>query len=226
MRRWMFMAALSAILLGVPLWGQRGGHGGMAMGNPRGGYVAPGGGFVGAPHGAYWGGSFYGHPGPLPYYPKRYPYFRYRYPWWGFRSFSKFPWWLGWSGGISFVGSDPSFSDPAESNPAFAYPSPDNSRAFEQQQEIDRLNDEVARLRAERTSTNPTLDSSPKSHAETVLVFRDRHSEEILNYAIKGETLWVFTEQRARKIPIAELDVPATTKANTDRGIDFRLPGQ
>jgi hypothetical protein len=59
-----------------------------------------------------------------------------------------------------------------------------------------------------------------------VLVFRDRHSEEILNYAIKGERLWVFTEQRARKIPIAELDVPATTKANTERGIDFRLPGQ
>jgi len=57
-------------------------------------------------------------------------------------------------------------------------------------------------------------------------VFRDRHSEEIRNYAIAGETLWVFTQQRARKIPIAELDVPATTKANEDRGIDFRLPSQ
>jgi len=56
-----------------------------------------------------------------------------------------------------------------------------------------------------------------------VLVFRDHHSEEIQNFAIVGETLWVFTEQRARKIPIAALDVPATTKANDSRGIDFRL---
>ncbi|HME57460.1 MAG TPA: hypothetical protein VKF63_03920, partial [Terracidiphilus sp.] len=63
-------------------------------------------------------------------------------------------------------------------------------------------------------------------HAATVLVFRDRHSEEIQNYAIVGKTLWVFTEQRARKIPIAELNVPATTKANEARGIDFRLPAQ
>jgi hypothetical protein len=57
-----------------------------------------------------------------------------------------------------------------------------------------------------------------------VLVFRDRHSEEIQNYAIAGNTLWVFTQERGRKIPIAELDVPATAKANADRGIDFRLP--
>src|SRR5215471_1542732 len=117
MRRWMFIAALSAILLGVPLWGQRGRQGAMAMGGPRGGYVSHGGGFVGAPqHGAYWGGGFHGNPGHLPYYPKRYPYFRNRYPWWGFRSFYKYPWWLGWSGGIGFIGSDPSFSDPAEPN--------------------------------------------------------------------------------------------------------------
>ena len=59
-----------------------------------------------------------------------------------------------------------------------------------------------------------------------MLVFRDHHSEEIDNYAIVGKTLWVFTEQRARKIPIADLNVPATTKANEDRGIEFRLPGQ
>jgi len=61
-------------------------------------------------------------------------------------------------------------------------------------------------------------------HAETVLVFRDNHTEEIQNYAIVGNTLWVFTELRARKIPIANLDVPATTRANEDLGTDFQLP--
>ena len=61
-------------------------------------------------------------------------------------------------------------------------------------------------------------------HVATVLVFLDHHTEEIENYAIVGKALWVFTEQRARKIPIAELNVPATTKANEARGIGFRLP--
>jgi hypothetical protein len=200
----------------------------MAMGGPRGGYAAHGGGFVGVPQRAYPGGSFNSYPGRLPYYPKRYPFFRNRYPWWAFRRFNTFPWWLGWFGGTSFVGWDPSTADP---NPGYGNPSLENSGPFiayqqQQQQEIDRLNDEVARLRAERAPTSPTLESPAKIQPETVLVFRDRHSEEILNYAIAGGTMWVFTEQRARKIPIAELDVPATTKANAARGTDFRLPGQ
>jgi hypothetical protein len=130
---------------------------------------------------------------------------------------------------MSFIGSDSSYSYPAESNTPYAYPPPDNSSAsiaYEQQREIDRLNDEVARLRAERAPATPALEPPTQIRADTLLVFRDRHSEEIRNYAIAGETLWVFTQQRARKIPIAELDVPATTKANADRGIDFRLPGK
>jgi len=231
MRRWMFMAALSAILLGAPLWAQRAGHRGMALGGARGGYVAR----VGAPQGGYWGGGIHGPHGPsypshLPYYPGHHAYFRCRYPWWGYRGYYGYPWGLGWYGGTGFVWSDASFSNPAESNPAYAYPPPDNSSAsiaYEQQREIDRLNDEVVRLRAERTPANPAPEPpATQIRAETVLVFRDRRSEEIRNYAIAGETLWVFTQQRARKIPIAELDVPATTKANEDRGIDFRLPSQ
>jgi hypothetical protein len=39
-----------------------------------------------------------------------------------------------------------------------------------------------------------------------------------------GKTLWVFDEQHAKKIPLANLDIPATMKANEDRGIDFTVP--
>jgi hypothetical protein len=46
----------------------------------------------------------------------------------------------------------------------------------------------------------------------------------VQNYAIVGETLWIVTEERARKVPISDLDIPATRKANEDRGVDFRLP--
>ena len=59
----------------------------------------------------------------------------------------------------------------------------------------------------------------------TVLVFRDEHKQEIQNYAIVGQTLWNFNPQHTQKIPLSDLDIPATTKANDDRGVSFNLPG-
>ena len=235
MRRWMFMAALSALLV-IPLWGQRGGRGGMAMGGGGGGYVARGG-FVGSPRAGYgfhpvYGPGFPTHPSHYPYFsPGHYPYYPRRYPWWAYRSFYGYPWWWGWYGGVGIGWLGSSYSYPAQPYPGYADAPADNSSAnvayAQQQEEIDRLNDEVARLRAERVPSVPASQApEAQIRAETVLVFRDHHSEEIQNYAIVGETLWVFTEQRARKIPIAALDVPATTKANDSRGIDFRLPGR
>ena len=58
----------------------------------------------------------------------------------------------------------------------------------------------------------------------TVLVFRDEHKQEISNYAIVGQTLWNFSPQHTQKIPLSDLDLPATTKANEDRGLTFRVP--
>jgi hypothetical protein len=239
MRRWIFMAALSGALLAIPMWGQRGGRGGMGG---RGGYSsAPRGGsyWAGGSRGAYGYGP-YGYPGHYPYYPGRYPYYPGRYPWWGYRGGYGYGWYgypwasWGWNGGIGWSGAYNQsgwYSDPVTQYPVYVYANPDDGNdTYNQQQEIDRLNDEVARLRAERepgSAANPVPQPPPKTQirAATVLVFRDHHTEEIQNYAVVGKTLWVFTEQRARKIPIATLDVPATTKANEDRGIDFRLPG-
>jgi hypothetical protein len=59
----------------------------------------------------------------------------------------------------------------------------------------------------------------------TVLVFRDQHKQDVQNYAIVGQTLWSFAASRTQKIPLADLDLPATVKANDDRGVDFRVPG-
>lgn len=71
----------------------------------------------------------------------------------------------------------------------------------------------------------------PREHEElneaapaTVLVFRDEHKQEIHNYAIVGQTLWNFNPQHTQKIPLSDLDIPATTKANDERGVDFRMP--
>jgi hypothetical protein len=59
----------------------------------------------------------------------------------------------------------------------------------------------------------------------TVLVFRDQHKQEVVNYAIVGQTLWNFAPEHTQKIPLSDLDLPATTKANDERGVDFKLPG-
>jgi TolA-binding protein len=58
----------------------------------------------------------------------------------------------------------------------------------------------------------------------TVLVFHDGHRVEARNYAIVGQTLWIYTEQDSKKVPLADLDVSATKDANADRGITFQLP--
>ena len=72
----------------------------------------------------------------------------------------------------------------------------------------------------------PTAQPQPEPVVPaTVLVYRDQHREEVNNYAIVGQTLWSFSVQRTKKIPLSDLDVPATQKANDDRGVTFRVPG-
>jgi hypothetical protein len=73
----------------------------------------------------------------------------------------------------------------------------------------------------------PGLNDPPQGTAimpATVLVFRDQHTKEIQNYAIVGQTLWNFAPQHTEKIPLSELDLPATTQANDERGVTFKVP--
>ena len=68
-----------------------------------------------------------------------------------------------------------------------------------------------------------TVNGSEGNPQPTVLVFRDGHKQEVSNYAIMGSTLFVLSGQRTR-IPVAELDVPATVEINQNRGVNFRVP--
>jgi len=58
----------------------------------------------------------------------------------------------------------------------------------------------------------------------TVLVFEDGRRIECRNYAIVGQTLWVYTEQDSKKFPLSSLNVQETTRANADRGLAFQVP--
>jgi hypothetical protein len=58
----------------------------------------------------------------------------------------------------------------------------------------------------------------------TVLVFKDGHQSDVINYAIVGDTLFDFGSGRTHKILLADLDLAATRKANDDHGVDFQIP--
>jgi hypothetical protein len=85
--------------------------------------------------------------------------------------------------------------------------------------------------RAEVAPPPPTAHEQPstprdaKPREPTVLVFRDGHQQEVGNYAIMGQTVYVL-DSRTQKISLADLDVPATVKANDDRGMEFKVPAQ
>jgi len=118
------------------------------------------------------------------------------------------------------------------------------------QQQVNLLTSAVEALQAERVqSVKPVPESRNKGKAPaspkksvaitpgppvgatqdtdtplTVLVFHDGHRTEARNYAIVGQTLWIYTEQESKKVPLTDLDVAATKNANSDRGITFQVP--
>ncbi len=66
---------------------------------------------------------------------------------------------------------------------------------------------------------------APGPQPESVLIFTDGHKAEVSNYAIVGDALFdLSSPAKPHKIAIAELNVPATIKANDERGLDFQLP--
>jgi len=217
MRRWLSIAALSAVFLPLFGWGQ-----------------ARGGGGFGARAGMGFHGSVGFHP-PSANFPRgqwmarpivrsgvRFvtPFYHtcFGHPcvarWWGGSWGYPYAGWWYWDPG----GYDNSSVQPYD-------PAPDSAATgqIEQQQaEIDRLREEVAGLREARA---PAPEPARQTESEpTRLVFRDRHTEEVENYAIMGQSLWILTSGRARKIPLSDLDVAATKKVNEDRGVEFRTP--
>jgi hypothetical protein len=116
----------------------------------------------------------------------------------------------------------------------------DSGSSYDQDQQdqiglAEEMNQQSLAEQQMRQQSDPNAYAQPAPHphqperteavSPTVLVFRDQHKQEVQNYAIVGQTLWNFAPQRTEKIPLSELDIPATTKVNEDRGVSFRLPG-
>jgi hypothetical protein len=66
--------------------------------------------------------------------------------------------------------------------------------------------------------------TAPAPQESVTLIFRDgRPQEQIHNYMMTGNTLYVL-DQKRREIPLKDLDLAATTRANQDAGVDFNPP--
>ncbi len=62
-----------------------------------------------------------------------------------------------------------------------------------------------------------------------LLVFKDGHQEQVARYVVQGNVIYTGSDYWStgawtRKIPISDLDVPASLKANAERGTNFTLP--
>jgi hypothetical protein len=224
MWRWLLVAALGAAFLSPLGWGQRrggssagmGGHSSMALRSGMGGFPRA----AGFPRAQ-------GMRRPPAYSRSGVrivtaPFLRSCFGrpcvnrWWAGGWYPYAGWWYG----------DPGWYDD-NSYPAPNYSSSDSSAETgrieqEQQAEIDRLREEVAGLRDAR---RPAQASPSEAESEpTELIFRDKHTEEVKNYAIMGQSLWVLGSGSSKKIPLSQLDLVATKKANEDNGVDFRIP--
>jgi hypothetical protein len=138
-----------------------------------------------------------------------------------------FGWPLGYSGYYPY--SDyPSY--PADYYPQAAAPATsDSSGNVQLAVEMQRLSDEVEDLRNETRQAAAARPpggswSVQEPGAAATFVFRDGRHITSPNYAIAGQTLWIFSEHTAHKYSLADLDRGATDQVNAANGVELRLP--
>jgi hypothetical protein len=231
MRSWLAIVAVGAALAATSLWAQmRGGHAGggarvsvghagMGRGGfaPRfssmpmnhrvfvGGSLRSSSGHAGSSHTHGHGNGHHHHRRTTFFFVSRFRNHGYYYP--GYYSYYPF--------------YDDAYN---ASNDSYA------EQDYQFQQEISQLTSEVQRLREEQSERSvPSPQPPPQPQITTVptsttLVFRNGKTQKVENYAIADGTLWLLTKQRATKIPLSQLDVAATQKANEEQGVMFQVP--
>jgi hypothetical protein len=134
-------------------------------------------------------------------------------PGWGFEP--TYPYWMPSTGYESEESSSPSIQP--EQDPLAA--------------QVGNLTAEVELMRQEQAQSSthgaPTPAAPPPSEPPpptTVFVYRDGHQMEAQNYAMLGNTLWVFSDQQTRQFPLGDIDLTATERVNEERGVDFVPP--
>jgi hypothetical protein len=121
-------------------------------------------------------------------------------------------------------GSNNAYVDPNQQGMQFD----PNTEALNQ--EIADLRDEVDRLREQAAAPPPQPAAAakpaeplppPTPEPSTIIVLRSGKKLETTNYAVMDNMLWNFSAKPLQKIPLSSIDVAASQRANTERGIDF-----
>jgi hypothetical protein len=155
---------------------------------------------------------------------------RYPYRPWGWRyGWGAYPYW-GWGTSYGFYPGWSWYGDPGAYDPSVAYDDANPGQPYAPVYPSTVYlapNGAVEYSQSPQSSGPADPPAAPKLTdipSDTVLVFRDGHTESVQNYGIAGKTVWVFTETRARKIPLSTIDIAATQRENQNRGSDFVVP--
>jgi hypothetical protein len=78
----------------------------------------------------------------------------------------------------------------------------------------------------DNTAQSNAAQNDGLDHPPVTLVFNNgRPPEKISSYVLTGSSIFVAEPGHQRKIPLADLDLPATIEQNREAGVDFELPG-
>ena len=148
-------------------------------------------------------------------YPYRSPYRGvYAYPY--YNSWELLPWNLGYPDFTGY-GDDPGTyqpSDQAEAQPQYVAPPDEGYRQ-----------DYAPPYKAAAAPAEPPAPMAPEP--QLTLIFRDGHTQTIRNYMLTPITLIVMDQAasgREPRIPLSELNLPATEQAAQQAGLDFSPP--
>ena len=95
-------------------------------------------------------------------------------------------------------------------------------------EQIQRLSAQVEQLRIEQQQQAapppPAAAQAPRDPppvAAITVVLRDGRQLHVVSYAVMNQVFWDFSQQTARRIPVADIDVAASTKATEAAGGEF-----
>lgn len=95
-------------------------------------------------------------------------------------------------------------------------------------QQIKDLSAQIAELKQEQEAARPQppdiagAEEAPQPEGPPIhLVLRSGQQLQIRDYAVMNGTFWDFTSQPARRIPLSNIDIPASQKATADSGGEF-----
>jgi hypothetical protein len=144
----------------------------------------------------------------------------------GCRGWRGYPWWYAGYYDPSWWWDSSSYDYDEDYERQLALAEDMDQRSLEQQRFLEQQDQDSYASSSASSSRDPASDKESNEPGQaTVLVFRDQRQQEVQNYAIVGQTLWIFSPQRRERIPLAEIDLAASAKANQDRGVEFRIPG-